>query len=755
MASMFDYFIVIPPHLAFQSIKELEPLGALDAKESPTGIYCHGDLAFGYKACLHSRLANRVLLKIAQFDIANTDELYEGVTKINWSEHLGPDNTLAVSATTRHSEINHSHFVMLRVKDAIVDDLRRRFQDRPQINKNEPDVRVHAHLDKDSATIYVDLSGASLHQRGYRQESGLAPIKENIAAAMLRISGWSEAAEQGEDLVDPMCGTGTIPIEAALIATHTAPGIFRKYFGFLKWRGHNSALWSKIRAEAQERMRGRAKSGSQIIGFDQNARVIEIARQTARNAGMDQVIRFEVRGIQDARPAPRSKGIVISNPPYGKRLGQVDALRPVYADLGRVLREHFGGYQAFILTSAEELAYSLGLRASRKRKINNGGIECDLLEFALEKSSENRENEKNSLDNALVNRLKKNFDRVRTWAESVPTDAYRVYDADLPEYNFALDVYGKFAHLQEYAAPKDIPISTCAARASIMISVVEKVLGIPRTRISYKIRKRQKGRAQYSRLNEREKLIEINEKGNIFLVNLWDYLDTGLFLDHRPVRAKIHDMALEKRFLNLFCYTGSATVYAAAGGALETTSVDLSDRYLEWAKRNMQCNGFRGRQHRYVCADVINWLEADKQKYDLIFIDPPTFSNSKRSKRIFDVQRDHAGLVHLAAQRLDTGGLIYFSTNRRKFRLDLSALPEVMVKDITRSTLPKDFQRRGNMHSCFEIRLKPGATLGKLKRVPGYDAKGGDRKRTERKIVYKDKRKPRPGGGARLRKDHS
>ena len=262
-------------------------------------------------------------------------------------------------------------------------------------------------------------------------------------------------------------------------------------------------------------------------------------------------------------------------------MGQVEALRPMYADFGRVLREHFSGYQAYILTNSDELAYSLGLLATRKRKINNGGMECHLLECPIKSLGTARKPGGDNLDKALVNRLQKNVVRLRTWAEKVPTDAYRVYDADLPEYNFALDVYGKYAHLQEYAAPKNIPISTCATRAAMMISVVEKVLGIPRSRISYKIRKRQKGPAQYSRLHEREKLVEVHEKGHIFLVNLWDYVDTGLFLDHRPVRSKIHDSVLKKRFLNLFCYTGSATVYAAAGRARETTSVDLSDKYLE------------------------------------------------------------------------------------------------------------------------------------------------------------------------------
>jgi len=747
---MFDYFIVTPPHLAFQTITELKPLGAHDVKESPTGIHCRGDLAFGYKACLHSRVANRVLLKIGQFNVTGKDDLYEGVKMIDWNEHLGPRNTLAVSATTRHLELYHSLYVTLRVKDAIIDHLRQRFCERPGIEKNEPDVLVHAHLDKDSATIYIDLSGKGLHKRGYRQDNVIAPIKENIAAAMLRIAGWAEAADRGESLIDPMCGSGTIPVEAALIATHTAPGISRHYFGFLQWRGHDKVLWRRIRREALDHIQAVPKSGARIVGFDENPRAIDIARQAARIAGIDSAVRFEVRSIRDARPVARSRGIVVSNPPYGRRLGHVNSLRPVYADFGRVLRDYFRGYQAHILTSSDELAHSLGLRAFRKRKINNGGIECELLDFAIEPGRKAGGQEKNTIDQALLNRLKKNFRHMIKWAECVPTEAYRVYDADLPDYNFALDIYGKFAHLQEYEAPGIIPASKTAARASTMISAVEEVLKTPRRRIAYKMRKRQRGNEQYSRLDERERFMKVKEQGHVFLVNLWDYVDTGLFLDHRPLRAKIQDMASDKRFLNLFSYTGSATVYAAAGNARETTSVDISKTYLAWARRNMKCNGFFDAQHLYVCADVREWLKTCQREYDLIFIDPPTFSNKRALKQTFDVKRDHVELVHLAAKRLDKDGLIYFSTNQRNFKFRSNELPTLSIKEITKSTLPEDFKRKGNIHACFEIRRKPGVTLGELKKDPLNAVQDRPRKRAEG-VDRRDKKDRRPGPRQRSR----
>jgi 23S rRNA (guanine2445-N2)-methyltransferase / 23S rRNA (guanine2069-N7)-methyltransferase len=204
-------------------------------------------------------------------------------------------------------------------------------------------------------------------------------------------------------------------------------------------------------------------------------------------------------------------------------------------------------------------------------------------------------------------------------------------------------------------------------------------------------------------MDQRGEMIEVGEGGLRFLVNLWDYLDTGLFLDHRPLRARIRSLARDKRFLNLFCYTGSVSVYAAAGGAAETTSVDLSQTYLEWATRNLALNGFGNTKHKLVSADAIEYLQNHSAMYDLIFVDPPTFSNSKRAED-FDVQRDHVRLLQLCGDRLLPGGTILFSNNFRRFKLDAAELGGFAIQDISASTIPFDFERNQRIHKCWELR---------------------------------------------------
>ncbi|MCK5690044.1 bifunctional 23S rRNA (guanine(2069)-N(7))-methyltransferase RlmK/23S rRNA (guanine(2445)-N(2))-methyltransferase RlmL, partial [Myxococcota bacterium] len=640
-SAMFDYFITSPPHLSPRVAEELQNFGGSDIFEKKMGVEAKGDLAFGYRACLGSRIANRVLLRIAEFPVENEEDLYKGVFELDWSEHLALGKTLMIQATTRHRVLNHSQYVGLKIKDGIVDKMRELHGERPDISKTDPDLRIQAHIGHDAAILYIDLSGKSLHQRGYRAENVIAPIKENIAAAMLIISGWPEACERGETMLDPMCGSGTIPIEAALIATHTAPGLLRKKFGFHGWSGHDPDLWEELRAEADSKRLDKAAGGAKIVGFDKDTHSVTIAKKSAQNAGLGTMIRFETRLVADARPVANSKGLIVCNMPYGERLDDVYTLRPTYAHMGRVLRENFVGYTAHLLTAHQELSFALGLKANRKRMIANGGIDCDFLDFKLGGFADKRtdENAKPTSKEELapiLNRLIKNQKRMSKWAKQQPTEAYRLYDADLPEFSFAVDIYGDWVHLQEYQAPKEIPISKTAARAALMLEAIEQGLNIPQKRIVVKVRERQRGKAQDEKQNQRENFITVDELGLSFLINLHDYLDTGIFLDHRPVRARIRKEARGKSFLNLFAYTGTATVYAAAGGATETTTVDLSNTYLKWAKRNMEKNGFYGRKHEFIRDDVMGWLSEEKQKYDLIFIDPPTFSNSKSTDDVFD-----------------------------------------------------------------------------------------------------------------------
>lgn len=318
----------------------------------------------------------------------------------------------------------------------------------------------------------------------------------------------------------------------------------------------------------------------------------------------------------------------------------------------------------------------------------------------------------------LANRLRKNLRHLGKWARREGVTCYRLYDGDLPEYALAVDLYEKWAHVQEYAAPANVDPAKAEARLADAMAVIPDALGIPADRVILKIRRRQKGPAQYERQATTGQFREVHEGGLRFLVNLADYLDTGLFLDHRPTRALIRSLISGGRFLNLFAYTGTASVSAAAGGAAATTTVDMSSVYLDWARRNMALNGFaEGRAHRFVRADCVAWLATPRdERYHVIFLDPPTFSNSKRmGEATFDVQRDHVGLIQAAAKLLARDGVLFFSNNFRHFKMHRAGLPDLTIEDISYATTPPDFQRNLRIHNCWKISRRAQSSLDSTK----------------------------------------
>jgi 23S rRNA (guanine2445-N2)-methyltransferase / 23S rRNA (guanine2069-N7)-methyltransferase len=306
----------------------------------------------------------------------------------------------------------------------------------------------------------------------------------------------------------------------------------------------------------------------------------------------------------------------------------------------------------------------------------------------------------------FINRLRKNARHLGKWARRQGITCYRLYDADLPEYALAVDLYEGWLHVQEYAAPSTIDPALAAARLRDALAAIADVLDVPSDRVVLKVRRRQKGAAQYTRQASEGQFQLVHEGGLQFWVNLQDYLDTGLFLDHRPTRGMIRELAADRRFLNLFAYTGTASVYAAAGGAAATTTVDMSAVYLDWARRNLRVNGFaEGGRHAFAQADCLGWLDTPRrERFDLIFLDPPTFSNSKRmGARTFDVQRDHGWLLRAALKLLSPAGVLLFSTNFRHFTLDRACLSGVDVQDVSAATVPLDFQRNPRIHHCWKI----------------------------------------------------
>ena len=710
------FFATAPLGLEPLLADELSAFGAQEIKPERAGVSFTGNLETAYRTCLWSRLASRVLLPLATFPAADPDDLYQAGLGINWAEQLSPDGSLAVHCTLIDSKITHSRFAALRIKDAIVDQFRSRYDRRPSVSLEQPDLSLNLHVHRDQATLSLDLSGASLHRRGYRIDGVHAPLKENLAAAILYRAGWPAICAAGGGLVDPMCGSGTLPLEAALLATDTAPGLLRDYYGFNRWLGHDAALWDELLEEArQRRQAGLAAKTPPLIGYDADSRAVKAAWDHAYKAGLDKKIHFERRTVRELVAPPHcASGLLVVNPPYGERLGEQSELPALYNLLGEKMAQHCQGWRAAVITSNLQLGRSIGLRAGKSNVLYNGALKCSLLQFELDETNHWQsladgagKSVKRKLSpgaEMFANRLQKNLKKLKKQADREQTDSFRIYDADLPEYAVAVDLYGDEVHLQEYHAPKTVDSRKAAQRLEDVQAALPQVLNLPEGNIHLKVRQRQKGLQQYEKQAQRGVFKEVHEGDCRFLVNLTDYLDTGLFLDHRLTRKLVQELAAGTRFLNLFAYTGAVTVHALRGGARETTTIDMSKTYLQWAARNIRLNGFSPERQELIQADCLHWLETAKGEYDLIFLDPPSFSNSKSMTTTFDVQRDHVDLLRRVSGLLAPGGTLIFSNNLRTFSMESAALPELEIEDISAKTIPFDFQRNPRIHNCWLIR---------------------------------------------------
>ncbi len=666
-----------------------------------------GTLESAYRCCLWSRFASRVFLQLWQFPVTDENSLYNASLSADWGKHLTEDTTFAVGCTlSGESRITHSRFAALRLKDGLVDHFRARSGKRPSVKTDHPGVQIHLHLDNNIASISIDLSGDSLHRRGYRDTSGKAPLKETLGAAIVALSGW---LSDPQTLIDPMCGTGTLLIEAALMFGDSAPGLSRSYYGFMRWLGHDEELWRGLIEEAVVREdEGENKDWPLIVGYDCDPIVVRAAWKNIKLAGLDQHITIkhgEVASLQ----APAENGLILSNLPFGERLSETELVTQLYRGYGRILRQRFSGWRAAVFIANPELTDAFGLSWDHKHRLYNGSIPCRLLTGFVGSEDQNfrwqpSKQVNDWINNEFANRLCKNLKHMMKWAEKEGVSCYRVYDRDLPEYNVSIDLYGKWVHIQEWAPPKTIDPQIAATRFKSAVAAVKEILGTRSDRVFLKTRERQKGRSQYEKKGNVRKMYEVREGRCSFLVNFNDYLDTGLFLDHRPVRKRIFAEAKGKKFLNLYGYTGTATVHAALGGAVSTTTVDLSATYLQWARMNIALNGLSEVTNKVEKADCLLWLEGCSTTYDLIFIDPPTFSNTKKEMRVFDIQEDHVKLLEMAMSRLHNNGLLIFSTNFRRFLLAESLREKYFTVDISRQSQPFDFSRDQKIHKCWEFR---------------------------------------------------
>jgi 23S rRNA (guanine2445-N2)-methyltransferase / 23S rRNA (guanine2069-N7)-methyltransferase len=710
-----DWLATCPKGLELLLAEELQAIGAEGIKETVAAVHFKGPMEVAYRACLWSRLANRVLKPLHSFMLNESEDLYDQCNEIPWETHFSAAQSIAIDFIGTSRLIDNTMYGSQRVKDAVVDRIRRIEGERPNVDTKNPDIRIQVRQHKGRVSVSLDISGESLHRRGYRTGQGSAPIKENLAVALLLRAGWPAMIKEGGALLDPMCGSGTLIIEGAMMAADIAPGMLRERYGFDQWLQHDPELWQTLVDEAHQRKTtGLENLELDIRGYDANPRVLEYTTKNIENAGLDDHIRLAHKPIDQFGKPTAERGLLLTNPPYGERLGEVEELIPLYQKLGTVLQKNFTGWRAAIFTGNLELGRETDLSPTKQYSLFNGTIPCKLLVFedmssksasiAARLSTPAPAQKLTEGATMVLNRLKKNQRKLESWRKKSDISCYRLYDADIPEYAVAVDIYDQSIYVQEYAPPNTISEKVARERfAEIKLAVKEYSANF-RGKIYYKERRRQKGDSQYERLNEGPSdTLQVSEGSAQFEVNLSDYLDTGLFLDHRPVRALIGELAAGKRFLNLFCYTAAASVQAALAGASSSLSIDMSNTYLDWAQRNFDLNSLRAGKHKLLRADCLKWLEVEGEQYDVIFLDPPTFSNSKKMDTVLDIQRDHGDLIRACMGKLASGGTLVFSNNFRKFKMDELTLRQFDCENITPKTLDVDFERNPRIHNVWLI----------------------------------------------------
>ncbi len=713
--------------------QELIELGAIQTKTSVAGVYFYGNsIGTALKVCLWSRCASRILMPLLQ---ASDDSLnlYNQVKAFEWNQHMLASHNLwinfvmGVPSHSNHSQtIRHSRFGAQRIKDAICDYFLEQGDQRPNISQTHADITLHARLHRGTITLSIDLSGASLHQRGYRQQQGPAPMRETLAATILYRAKWQILAQNNLSLIDPMCGSGTLLIEAAMMALNMAPNLKRSRFGFSSWLQHDQSLWESIvnDAEAQFVATCNYRKKPFITGYDSNAKVLNHAANNIQRAGLKQWIHIEQRNIEENTIAsPPTQGLCITNPPYGERLGSDLQPNRLYTELGQFMKQ-LNGWNAAVIVSDKTLGKAIGIHSHKQYKVYNGSLECQLLLFRLSTDTfiDTEKRQQLSDESTMVlNRLNKNFSKLKHWLKKENLECYRLYNADLPEYAAAIDIYGKHIVLQSYKAPKSIALEKAQFRERQLIrslQVFAEQQGFDTNNIHLRCRQQQKGANQYGvegNLEPHNIDFQLNfhrvTEGNLhFNTSFERYLDTGLFLDHRPLRRWLQEQSNGKKILNLFCYTASLSIAAACGSAASTLNIDMSNTYLRWAQHNFKLNklpcNFNKRSlepeqltqgNQLLKVDCIAWLQQQylanyPLAFDTILLDPPTFSNSKSMAQSLDIQRDHNQLIRLIMPMLKDNGILYFSTNKRQFKLDTSLDSTYHINDISCQSIDKDFQ---------------------------------------------------------------
>ncbi|MCX7554174.1 bifunctional 23S rRNA (guanine(2069)-N(7))-methyltransferase RlmK/23S rRNA (guanine(2445)-N(2))-methyltransferase RlmL [Marinicella sp. S1101] len=699
-------FVSCPKHIELLLKDELIQLGTEEVSEGLAGVHATASTATWLNVVMWSRLANRVYLKLASAQCANKKDLYAAIAAIQWSPLCNEiPKTLSIKFNGTNKELNNSHFSSQVTKDAICDQLNEAYGFRPKVVSSDGHLSVYARLKYKQLDIYQDITGQSLHQRGYRGVNTLAPLKENLAAAILIRAGWPDLANQNHNLIDPMCGSGTLLTEGWQMACDIAPNARIKSHALFTWHGFNAQLWTKMLMAAEQRAEaGQASFKGQIIGVDHHKDSISQANKNLANLPHTKRISFQYQTLDKFRIPPRNN-LIVCNPPYGVRL-QKNYLSS-WVQLRDWLSAKVNDAKAAVLTPDEAKGWLLGYRATQSYALLNGAIPIQLRLFEV--SNDNKltlpEGQLFALPAAaqmLANRLKKNKNQLQNWLDKNAIEAYRLYDADIPEYAVAIDCYQNHIHIQEYQAPKTIDEKKAALHLNHVMLAVQSVLQPKIEKIHLKTRQKQKDKQQYNKLNEQEDRFVVNEQGRKYLIDLEQYLDTGLFLDHRWLRNHVQKISKNNKVLNLFSYTGAISVAAAHGGAHSVVSVDTSKTYLKWAEENFALNGLRQQQHRFVRSDVMDFLARCSEQFDVIVTDPPTFSNSHSRDEDWSVQKDHAKMIRAAMKLLNKDGVLFFSNNFRKFSLGVDLKQEYNIKNITETSFDPDFIG-SKIHHCYQM----------------------------------------------------
>jgi 23S rRNA (guanine2445-N2)-methyltransferase / 23S rRNA (guanine2069-N7)-methyltransferase len=822
----FDILATTNFGLESVAVRELSLLGSESKGHSTGRVLFRGDMAAIAQANLWLRSAGRVLIRVMHFPARDFEALFETVKAFAWEEWIPKDFAFPVNGRSVKSQLSSVPACQRAVKKAIVERLMAAHHT-STLPETGPRVILELEILEDMVTIAIDSSGAGLNKRGYRPMVGDAGLKETMAAGLVSLSVW----RPHRALIDPFCGTGTIAIEAAMLARNIAPGLKRE-FDAEHWSPAWKSAFDAAREKAQSAPRG--ELAYTIHASDIDERSLKQARYAAHLAGVEKDIHFKALPFEQLS-SKVEYGCVITNPPWGIRLETDEVeLERLYRQMPLVFRR-MPTWSFHILTGRLDLEQIFGQPATRRRKFYTGGIEAWYFTFLGPKpkreedrgergEEEERNAEKNEeasvdekelevarhvvddglrddsgaaksptelmaappveprvelhseleqgsadqIDNNAAedyaeteavaantaavahssnlqssaprssaptqpsprsisssafgglrdrdarelddfrSRLTKNAQHLRKYPSRGIT-CYRVYERDCPDVPLIVDIYEGRVHIAEYEREHSRTLAQQADWWDAVRRIASEVLGAPLHHVYTKEKRRQRGLSQHEKQDTTGESYIVHEGGLKFEVNLRDYMDTGLFLDHRLTRKMVGDQAKGKRFLNLFCYTGAFTVYAAAAGAKSTVSVDLSNTYLDWAERNLRHNGLWGQQHTFVRDDVMEFLAKHPKPrpgmgYDLAVVDPPTFSNSKSTEIDWEVAQTHPDLLRMLVPLMEKGGVIYFSTNYRRFKLNEDALKALGLswREISKQTVPPEY-RNERIHRCWRL----------------------------------------------------